>query len=179
LKPLTIAYKDIDKQRFEELHNEHGNFEPPESRAVLESNLVLVASFGFYDQFGSSVNDTIHQLAAANTNTRILSGDHKDVVLHMMNQLNISTTHDEDNEDGNQAVFSGEEIRQRMDGMFAVKLVDDCKVIEFESSEMQTKFKQLRKQVRAVYRCTPDAKELFLAGPQQAYNLCSHRPPCR
>ena len=82
------------------------------------------------------------------------------------NQLDIPTTHDEDNEDGNQAVFSGEEIRQRMDGMFAVKLVDDCKVIEFESSEMQTKFKQLRKQVRAVYRCTPDAK-LFLAGLSQ------------
>jgi len=167
LKPLTIAYKDIDKQRFEELQNEHGNFESPESRAVLESNLVLVASFGFYDQFRSSVNDTIHQLAEANTNTRILSGDHKDVVIHMMNQLEMPTTHDEDNEDSYQAVFSGEEIRQRMDGMFAVKLVDDCKVIEFESSEMQTKFKQLRKQVRAVYRCTPDVKELFLAGLSQ------------
>jgi len=167
LKPLTIAYKDIDKQRFEELQNEHGNFESPESRAVLESNLVLVASFGFYDQFRSSVNNTILQLAEANTNTRILSGDHKDVVIHMMNQLEMPTTHDEDNEDSYQAVFSGEEIRQRMDGMFAVKLVDDCKVIEFESSEMQTKFKQLRKQVRAVYRCTPDVKELFLAGLSQ------------
>ena len=37
-------------------------------------------------------------------------------------------------------------------------------MFEFDGSEMKTKFMQMRKQVRAIYRCTPDVKEKFLAG---------------
>lgn len=48
-KPLTVAFKDISIEDFEKLQYNFGNFESEESRTHLETNLQLVATFGFQD----------------------------------------------------------------------------------------------------------------------------------
>jgi hypothetical protein len=47
LKPLTLAYRDIDVYSFEQLVEQYGNFEDPEGREKLEKDLCLMATFGF------------------------------------------------------------------------------------------------------------------------------------
>lgn len=55
LKPLTIAYKNIDIHEWESLKEKYFNFECDEARAALESNLTLAASFGFHDELRPNI----------------------------------------------------------------------------------------------------------------------------
>lgn len=55
LKPLTIAYKNIDKEEWKNLKEKYFNFESDEARADLECNLTLAASFGFHDEIRPNI----------------------------------------------------------------------------------------------------------------------------
>ena len=89
-KPLTIALKDINIEDFEQLQKNFGNFESEESRTHLETNLQLVATLGFQDVLRSGVSQTIEKLKDTNTITRLISGDHQDVVIHTLVALGMN-----------------------------------------------------------------------------------------
>lgn len=112
LKPLTIAYKDIAVENFEDLQSTFGNFESAESHDHLNSGLCLVATFGFEDAIRSGVKETIDKLRQTNTITRVISGDHKDTVIYTLNELNLIER------DQIECVISGKELSERMEGIF-------------------------------------------------------------
>lgn len=65
------------------------NFETEEGRAALESGLTLLVSFGFGDPIRPRASDASEKLYEGNTNTRIISGDHKDTVLAVARHFKI------------------------------------------------------------------------------------------
>jgi P-type E1-E2 ATPase len=67
--------------------------------------LTLVATLGLIDPLRDGCLEAINTLYDAGTNTRILSGDHKESVLKTARDIGIA---DNNNEEG---VMSGEEIR--------------------------------------------------------------------
>jgi len=84
------------------------NFETEEGRAALESGLTLLVSFGFGDQLRPGASDAIEKLYEGSTNTRIISGDHRDTVVAVARHFKII---EEDNTEG---VYSGEVLRVQL-----------------------------------------------------------------
>jgi len=101
-KPVTIAYRDIYLPDFKALQSEHGNFETEEGRTYLETELVLLTTIGLIDDIRPNAETVISNLYDANTNTRILSGDHKDTVIAIARHFGIIES------DGETGVISGE-----------------------------------------------------------------------
>ena len=56
-------------------------FETEESRTVIESELILVATVGLTDDLREGIFDSVLALHLVKTNTRILSGDHRETVV--------------------------------------------------------------------------------------------------
>jgi magnesium-transporting ATPase (P-type) len=111
-KPLTIAYQDVSISQFEDLQKSDFNFESEVSRQHLEGSLCLVATVGFQDTLRSGVSETIAKLKETNTKTRLISGDHKDVVIYTLNALGMIER------DQIEGVISGSELSERMEGLF-------------------------------------------------------------
>jgi len=103
-KPILYATKEMDAELFEEMKRNNDNFETEQSRLVLEQGLTLVACFGLSDKLREDVIEVINDLHDANTNTRILSGDHRDAVFHCARELGVPI----DN------AISGEEFREQI-----------------------------------------------------------------
>lgn len=80
-KALTFAYKVITLGEFMQMKKDNFDFETEEGRAALESGLTLLATFGFTDEIRAGAFDAISKLYNGNTNTRIVSGDHRDTVI--------------------------------------------------------------------------------------------------
>jgi magnesium-transporting ATPase (P-type) len=117
-KPISFAYRDFNQDEFENLYNTHQKFETEESRFHIESQLTLVATLGLIDPLREGCVDAINRLYDANTNTRILSGDHKESVLKTAREIGIA---DNNNEEG---VMSGEEIRSELSSLL-IKTEDE------------------------------------------------------
>ena len=77
MKSVAIAYKDVDADEFAQLKADNGNFESEETRVALEEGLTLVAIAGLTDPLRKDIRKTIKKIMDANTNVRIISGDHK------------------------------------------------------------------------------------------------------
>lgn len=89
MKPLSIAYRDFEVNQFEQLKSENNNFEDDNSRIMIETDLILAASFGLEDPLREDSKEVVHSLFEANVNTRILSGDHRDCVLKVARELDV------------------------------------------------------------------------------------------
>lgn len=105
LKPITYAYKNMSYEDFEALRTENLNFETELGRANLECGFTLVASYGLHDEYRNGCIEAIEKLYEGVTNTRILSGDHRDTVIAAARHFKII---DFESEFG---VKSGEELR--------------------------------------------------------------------
>lgn len=95
----------MDLNDFLHLRSEYQNFETETGRYYLEKDLCLVASFGIRDDLRTGCSEIIDKLYDGLTNTRILSGDHKDTVMSVACHFGII---EPDSEVG---VISGEELR--------------------------------------------------------------------
>jgi len=60
--PICICYKDISVEDFQPLAEQYFNFESDESRAHLESNLCLVATFSFSDSLREDAKEIVGKL---------------------------------------------------------------------------------------------------------------------
>lgn len=168
-KPLTFAFKDINIQDFEELQKTFGNFESEESRTHLEQNLQLVATFGFQDVYWKGVSQTIAKLRETNTITRLISGDHRDVVIHTLVSLGMI---DRDQIDG---IISGKELSDRMEGLFEEYYDSQTqrKRLHFIDDSKKEDFTKLKDDVKAVYRASSEDKYKFVSGLSEL-TLCSY-----
>ena len=81
LKAITFAYRDFNRDEFEQMKIEMQNFESEESRKHIENSLTLVASLGLSDPLREGIEEAIEQLSEGKTNVRIVSGDHKSSVM--------------------------------------------------------------------------------------------------
>lgn len=70
--------------------------------------MCLVASIGLFDELRDGCEEVIAKLYDGLTNTRILSGDHKDTVIAAARHFGII---EPDSEDG---VISGEDLRTQL-----------------------------------------------------------------
>jgi len=81
LKPLSYAYRDFKLEDFQKLINKYDGFSNETHHHVIESNLIFAATFLLGDPLRDDVEHVINDMWEAGTNTRILSGDHKETVL--------------------------------------------------------------------------------------------------
>ena len=168
-KPLTIAFKDINIEDFEQLQKNFGNFESEESRTHLETNLQLVATFGFQDVLRYGVSQTIEKLKETNTITRLISGDHKDVVSHTLVALGMIER------DQTEGIISGKELSDHMEGLFEEYYDSQTqrKRLYFVNEEKKEEFAKLKNYVVAVYRASAEDKYKFVSGLQEM-TYCSY-----
>jgi len=104
-KPVTYAYRDFNLDEFNDLYIAANKFETEESRQIIEQQLTLVATVGLIDPLRKGVVEAINNLYESGTNTRILSGDHKESALRTAREIGIA---EEGTEDG---CISGAELR--------------------------------------------------------------------
>ena len=58
LKTLTYAYKDISVEQYEEIMNSHDQ-ESEDFRAMLETDLVYIGTFGLEDPLRTNIKDSV------------------------------------------------------------------------------------------------------------------------
>jgi magnesium-transporting ATPase (P-type) len=105
---LSYAYKDFELDEFQKLFHSYGGFCNEAHRYVIESNLIFGATFWLSDPLRNNVEHVIYDLWEAGTNTRILSGDHKETVLKAALKVGIIEPGPTDND------MSGSEFKEKM-----------------------------------------------------------------
>jgi len=140
-----------------------------ESREIIERDLTLVATIGLIDPLREGVIKSINDLYLAGTNTRILSGDHKEAALHAARILAIV---EEEGEDG---VMSGAELREKLTPLLEIKKMQDGSTkYVFKSKEDEKDFKNnIKKKVQVLYRATPKDKHMFTAALKTSNTSCA------
>lgn len=109
MKPLVIAYRDYENiEDFERMKEENGNFETEESRAALEQGLTFVAAVGLSDPLRENVAQSVKKIMDANTNVRLVSGDHMWSAISTAQEVGLIPPSD-DAEEAN--AISGEELK--------------------------------------------------------------------
>jgi Ca2+ transporting ATPase len=160
LRTLAYAYKDMDKQEWEELQAEHNNFAKEEDREIIESNLTFVAGFGINDDLRPGVANSIAQLQKAGINIRIISGDAKYTAIECAKKVGVLKDGEENVEF---TVMEGKEFREYFGGIIKVK--DSQGNDKFEFGDRK-KFIQVARHVKVLYRSTPQDKFALIAGLQ-------------
>ena len=162
LKPLTIAYKDMGLDDFLALYESNEKFETEETRANLENDLTLVATVGLVDELREEVTDAILRLNEASTNLRIVSGDHRDVVIQTAVELQMLG-----NETDTEFVHSSDELLENLKELMVEK-EDEAEgrglTFAFRDDACKARFsKELKQRIVAVYRATPELKHMLTA----------------
>lgn len=111
LKPIVIAYRDIEEEEITHMMQETGGFESEELREFLSKDLTLVATAGLEDKLREGIVEIVSDLYNGGTNTRILSGDHKESVIHTARTLNIVE------KDSTQGVLFAEDLRAQLEDL--------------------------------------------------------------
>lgn len=166
IKPFAYAYKMMDVNQFLAM-KEASNFEDDQSRISLESNLTFVAAFGLEDPIREETLSTVNELKGS-TNIRILSGDHRETVIKVASDLGII---DANNPDEN--IMDGAEFRNvcAQFSYLTTNPDDGEPTYDFKgeqgSKEYQANMKafksQVKKNVCALCRATPEDKHMFVA----------------
>lgn len=151
--------------------SDNGNFESEESRAVLESDLTLVASIGLKDDLREGVVESVKKLWDANTNVRIVSGDHRESAIATARDLGLFQ---HDNVDDN--VISGAELKEILGklmkesidteegrGKTYVFVDEKVSVAEFKQNVLQF--------YMVVYRADPEVKHMLTAAIRQSGSI--------
>lgn len=159
LKPITIAYRDFNKDEFKSMMIQFNNFEGENDRANIESHLTLIASVGLSDPLRDDIDEAIIALSAGKTNVRIVSGDHKAAVMACALSLRFV---DQINDDS--CIMSSDELQSKIEPL--VEMVEDLDegrgmTYQFKNAECKRRFKGVKKQVRLVYRATPTLKHML------------------
>ena len=169
-KPVTFAYRDFSNDEFTQLYNNSNKFETEQSRQQIESQLTLVATIGLIDPLRDGVVESINKLYESRTNTRILSGDHKESALRTAIDIGIAEENDES------GVMSGQELR----GKLSELLVETRNgeeggfTYEFRSKDAEKHFKnQIKNDVQVLYRATPSDKHMFVAAMKRSGSSCA------
>ena len=58
-KAITIAYRDFNSNEFDDLYESNQKFETPESRQLIEKDLILLATVGLSDPLKDGVEDAL------------------------------------------------------------------------------------------------------------------------
>lgn len=128
LKVLSYGYKDLSYNDFQQMirNSEYENWiEHPDCRALFESNLVYVATFGMEDPIRDSVRKTIDLIRYGfhienqsidpkdpfQVNLRMMTGDHIETARKVAIECGLLTL-EESYQDG--VVLSAEEFRERI-----------------------------------------------------------------
>ena len=161
LKPLTIAYRDFNREEFKSMMIQFNNFEAEQDRANIESHLTLIASVGLSDPLREDIDDAIIALSTGKTNVRIVSGDHKAAVMACALSLRFV---DQINDDS--CIMSSDELQSKIEPL--VEMIEDedegrGMTYQFKNAECKRRFKGVKKQVRLVYRATPTLKHMLAA----------------
>ena len=169
MKPLVIAYRDYENiEEFEEMKRTYNNFESEESRAVLEQGLTFVAAVGLDDPLRENVDLSIKKIMDANTNVRLVSGDHMWSAISTAMEVGLIPQSD-DAEEAN--AINGEELKSQL--MLLMKTADDTEenrgetwVFRDQSSISEFK-RNILQTIVVVYRADPQVKHMFTSAIRQ------------
>ena len=161
MKPLSIAYKDISVADFEALKEQFGHFETEDSRRDLESGLTLLATIGLEDQLRPGVKTAIGKLVQANTNVRIVSGDHKDSAMNVA--IDVGLIVDKNATDDN--IIKGSDLKDKLSDLMTLengswKFNSPASIKEFKHEILQVYI--------VVYRADPEVKLMFTSAIKEA-----------
>lgn len=92
-----------------------------------------MATFGFEDELREGVAKVVNDLYEGGTNTRIISGDHKEVVIQIARKLGIIEA------EGDSEVISGEDLYAEIRDLFSEYQDPDSGETSLRFKERQSK----------------------------------------
>lgn len=173
-KPLSYAFKDLDKTEFQKLIQAGANDKDEEAgyRALFENELCYLGTFGLKDELRQEVNIPITLLRFGHTepksdspgqvNIRMISGDHLDTCKNVAARAGIVGPEDLNLEN---TAITGEDFRKAI-GPYQ-RYVDQQTGIESVSFQNINQFKAIKRRVKIIARATPEDKFLLIRGIQQ------------
>lgn len=160
-KPVSMAYKLMFKKDFDNLE-QYYSFDVEQGKDALEQELTLLASFGFLDMPQTDASDKIGKLFLGNTNTRIVTGEHKDNAIKIARELNIIP-----DESGENNVFSAADVMLKINEFmeYSQDINDETGKTEkwqFKDPISKKHFKNsIGTQALVIYRATPEEKAMI------------------
>jgi magnesium-transporting ATPase (P-type) len=106
---LAFAYKDYPLAQFQELREQHGNFESDTDKLVLEKDLTFLGVFALQDDLRDKVTRSVQFAKRGMINIRMVSGDNIDTATAVAIKAGILT---EEESKHHNACMSGEEFRK-------------------------------------------------------------------
>jgi magnesium-transporting ATPase (P-type) len=162
MKSIAIAYKDVDADEFQQLKSQNNNFESEETRGVLEEGLTLVAIAGLTDPLRKDIKKTIKKIMDANTNVRIISGDHKWSALTTAIEIGLI----QDETAPEDSIISGDELKRQLSEIMT-KTQDTeegrGETWKLNKDYIKTFKDNILRVYVVIYRADPEVKHMFTA----------------
>lgn len=178
-KPLSYAFKEIDKARLEELmeRNARGEIDDDAFRQEFESELYYLGTFGLEDRLRPEIVEPIslikygHTDATAETqpqvHVRLVSGDHLETCKIIALRSGILRNDNEMRMDN--TCMTGAEFREAIGG-YEKETDRDTGVVSIRFDN-PAQFRTVKKRVRVIARATPEDKFVLIRGIQQQGGL--------
>jgi Ca2+ transporting ATPase len=173
-KPLTYAFKLIDKQELCEIL-ENVNEDSDEYRQIFESQLFYLGTFGLDDPIRENIDVPINEIKYGTSSpeadqkeavvVKMITGDHLDTAKAVAVASGIIREDELEGEDADMVAMTGEAFRAKI-GSYEVYWNEQrgMECIKFENDRV---FKKLNKKVRVIARATPEDKFIMIRGIQQ------------
>ena len=160
---IAYAYKDIDSDKWEEMQQQHNNFENHGDRQLINQDLTLVVVFALEDQVRKDVKKSIEKLHEMTIDVRMISGDH--LVTAKSTAIKAGIIHKSE-ADKKYVCMTGEELMDILqeDPRQASPL--DIEVNNVYSQDKKHIIEQTIMNCKVLARCNPDQKVAFIAALQ-------------
>ena len=174
-KPLSYAFKEVDKAHLQDLMEAAGDKDEDEGyRKEFESNLFYLGTFGLEDPLRSEIHTPINLIKYGHTddtaetstqvNVRMISGDHLETCKSVAVKAGIVTPNELKMEG---TAMTGAQFRA------AIGLTKNYDGAEAGAKQVAKteQFKSVKKRVKIIARATPEDKLLLIRGIQQLGGL--------
>jgi len=178
-KPITYAFKEIEKDKLTEIMQAYSNREEEdEYRHEFEAGLFYLGTFGLADPVRSDIDKPVSLIkyghtdagldSAPQVNVRMITGDHLETAKAVAVRAGIVSLN-ELKTASDMCAMTGEEFRAAI-GPYQRYWDDDTQQekIAFENLEQ---FKTIKKRVKIIARATPEDKFILIRGIQQQGGL--------
>lgn len=177
-KPITYAFKEIEKDKLTEIMQRYSNREEEdEYRHEFETGLFYLGTFGLEDPVRPEIENPVSLIkyghtdpgldSAPQVNVRMITGDHLETAKAIAVRAGIVSPNELTGSD--MCAMTGEEFRRAI-GPYQRYWDDETQQekIAFENLEQ---FKTIKKRVKIIARATPEDKFILIRGIQQQGGL--------
>ena len=157
---IAYAYKDINSDKWEEMQQQHNNFENHEDRQLINQDLILVVVFALEDQVRDEVSVSIKKLHEMSIDVRMISGDH--IVTAKSTAIEAGIIHQSE-ADKKYVCMTGEQLMEILKEDPSQASPQDIEQNTIYSQDKKHIIEQTIMNCKVLARCNPDQKVAFIA----------------